>query len=123
MNSSPTVVVAESNFLTARLFAATLQGGGLSVAIGRFGDEVIRLIERHQARVLLLNLNLARPSGLELLRTIRQKGLKVRILAVVGLGQSELKASASALGVQSFFEIPFVPEQLLARVSELGGER
>jgi DNA-binding NtrC family response regulator len=108
-----------TNFLTARLFAATLQASGRAVVIGRFGDEVIRLIERHQARVVLLNMNLARPSGLELLRTFQQKALDLRVLAAIGLGQSELKAAASALGVRSFFELPFAPDQLVTRVSEL----
>jgi len=119
MSSQTPVVVAESNFLTARLFAATLQGSGRPVVIGRFGDEVIRLIERHQARVVVLSMNLARPSGLELLRMMQQRGLNIRVLAAIGLGQSELKAAAGALGVGSFFELPFSPESLVARVAEL----
>ncbi len=113
------VVVAESNFLTARLFAATLQRSGHAVVIGRFGDEVIRLIERHQSRVVVLNMNLGRPSGLELLRMFQQRNLKIQVLAAIGLGQSELRAAASSLGVHSFFEIPFSPEQLASRVNEL----
>lgn len=119
--AGPPVVVAESNFLTARLIAATLQGTGQTTAVGRFGDEVLRLIERHKATVLVLNMNLARPSGLEFLRMLQQRDIKLRILAAVAAGQPELRAAATSLGVSDFFEIPFNPEDLAARVAALTG--
>ena len=113
------IVVAESNFLTARLISATLQGTGHATAVGRFGDEVLRLIDRHHPAVLVLNMNLARPSGLEFLRMLQQRNIRMNILAAVAPGQPELRAAAASLGVADFFEIPFSPEDLASRVETL----
>lgn len=116
------VIIAESNFLTARLLSATLQGAGYPTAIARFGDEVFTLIDKHKAELLVLDMNLARPSGLELLRTLQQKGITLKILAGLSAGQSELRAAAAPLGVADFFEIPFAPEEFAGRVAALHGD-
>ena len=123
MNKAEPVVIAESNFLTARLIAATLQGTGHTTAVGRFGDEILKLIDRHHPTVLVLNMNLARPSGLELLRMLQHRPVKLRILAAVSPGQPELRAAAASLGVSDFFEIPFSPEDLATRVARLSEQR
>ena len=120
-NAARPVVIAESNFLTARLIAATLQATGHTTVIGRFGDEVLRLIQRHDPTVMVLNMTLARPSGLEFLRMLQQRQVRLQILAAVAAGQPELRAAASSLGVQDFFELPFSPEDLAARVSRMSG--
>lgn len=115
------IVVAESNFLTGRLILSALQSAGHSAVVARSGDEVLRLIDQHQPEVLVLNMNLARPSGLELLRTLQQRQVKVKILAATAVGQAELKASAGTLGVSGFFEFPFSPTELSERVGQLIG--
>lgn len=117
------VVIGESNFLTGRLLLATLQAAGLPGVVGRDGDGILRLLQMHNPALLVLNMNLSRPSGLELLRVLRQKHAKVRILAVTAPGQAELKAAASSLGVAAFFEFPFAPDELTRQIeSLLGGD-
>lgn len=116
------VIIAESNFLTARLLSATLQGAGYPTAVARFGDEVLSLVEKHHADLLVIDMNLARPSGLELLRSLQQKGITLTILAGLTPGQSELRAAAAPLGVSEFFELPFLPQELAGRVAALRGD-
>jgi DNA-binding response OmpR family regulator len=113
------IIIAESNFLTARLLAASLQGARHPIAIGRDGDQAIKLLELHGARTLVLNMNLSRPSGLEFLRSLRQRRPDVQVLAITAPGQSELRAAARSLGISEFFEIPFSPEELVRRVERM----
>lgn len=113
------VVIGESNFLTGRLLLSTLQAAGLPGVVGRDGDGVLRLLQMHNPALLVLNMNLSRPSGLELLRVLQQKYAKVKILAVTAPGQAELKATASSLGVAAFFEFPFAPEELTLQIEHL----
>ena len=113
------VVIGESNFLTGRLLLSTLQAAGLPGVVGRDGDGVLRLLQMHNPALLVLNMNLSRPSGLELLRVLQHKHAKVKILAVTAPGQAELKATAGSLGVAAFFEFPFSPEELTLQVEQL----
>lgn len=116
------IVVAESNFLTGRLLVASLQAGGRPAVVGRDGDAVLRLLDAHSPELLILNMNLARPNGIELLRTIRQSKKNVRVLAATAPGQAELRAAAGALGVVDFMEFPFAPAELSEHVARLVGD-
>ena len=119
--TTPIVVVAEDNFLTAKLIVAALEEGGLYAEIGRDGDQVSRLISEHNPKVLLLSLNLLRPSGLELARILRlrQRGLKT--IGFLNPGQADMKPQASSYGVELFVENPFDPEALVSHVYEMLG--
>lgn len=120
--SSATVVVAEDNFLTAHLIVATLEKAGYRAIAGRDGDEVWRLVDKHRPRVLVVNLNLSRPSGMELLRTLRKEYAELRAIAFLAPTQSDLRTQAAGLGAEAFFESPFEPAALVAEVARLAGE-
>lgn len=113
----PTVIVGESNFVTARLLLASLQAGGWTAVAGTTGEDVVSLIDRHASNVLVLNLNLMQPSGIELLRILQTRRLK--ILAVTNPGQADMRPVASSLGVAGFFELPFVPAELTTQLRNL----
>ncbi len=115
------VIVAESNLLTGRLIAATLQQGGHQAILAKDGDDVLKLLETHSPDVLLLNLNMTRPSGVELLRVLNQRNARLKILASTAPGQADLKTAASSLGVSGFFEAPFDPQELTEQVNTLLG--
>src|SRR5687767_12932288 len=112
------IIIAESNFLTGRLLAATLQSSGYMAIVAPYGEDVMKLLDMYSPDVLLLNMNLSRPSGVELLRTLQTRDPHLKILASTAAGQSELKASATSLGVRGFFEMPFSPDELTAQVQQ-----
>lgn len=113
------IIIAESNFLTGRLLAASLQSSGYTAIVAPYGEDVLKLLDMYSPDVLLLNMNLSRPGGVELLRTLQARGPRLKILASTAAGQSELKASATSLGVSGFFEMPFSPDELTAQVQQL----
>jgi DNA-binding response OmpR family regulator len=117
-----TVVVAEDNFLTSRLLVASLEKAGYRAESGRDGDSVARLVEKHNPRVLIINLNLSRPSGMELLRSLRPHARGMRVVAFLAPGQADMKTHAVALGADVFFEPPFDPDALIREVARLVGE-
>jgi DNA-binding NtrC family response regulator len=119
----PTVVVGESNFVTARLLVAALQNGGYTAVAGTTGEHVVALIEKHAASVLVLNLNLLQPSGLELLRILRNRPARLRILAAMSAGQADMRPIATSLGVGGFFELPFAPAALTEQLHNLVEQR
>lgn len=113
------VIIAENNFLTSQLLAETLKLIGRESVIRRDGDGVLAVLEQRGASLLILNMNLGRPGGMELLRTLKQRHPALRILASTSPGQSELKSAAGALGVRSFFEHPFSPPEIAETVKKI----
>jgi DNA-binding response OmpR family regulator len=89
---------------------------------GRDGDAVWQLVEAHNPAVLIVNLNLSRPSGMELLRMLRKKYTELRVIAFLASTQSDLRTQAAVLGAEAFFESPFEPAALVAEVGRLTGE-
>lgn len=116
-----TVLIAEENFLTARLLSATLTGAGLRCLHARNGEEAVGLALEHRPALLLLNLNFARPNGVELIRSLRTMGVSTPILGMTLSGQADLRSAAGALGVRSFLESPFDPAEVATRIDYVMG--
>lgn len=117
--TKPTVVVGESNFVTARLLVAALQAAGYTAVTGTTGEDVVALIDKHGSDVLVLNLNLIQPSGIELLRILQNRSARLKILAATHSGQADMRPVATSLGVADFFELPFAPSDLMSQLHRL----
>jgi DNA-binding response OmpR family regulator len=109
-----TIVVIEDDFLKARLLLAALQThtGSRRVFLARDGDQALRLIQEHHPDVILLNMNLSRPSGLEFLRLLQVKKNGMKVIAMTNQGQADLRAAATMLGATNFVETPYNPYEL-----------
>lgn len=113
------IIVAESDFLTGALLVAALQSNGRVAEAAADGETLLQLIEKEGPELLVLSMNLARPSGVQMLRTLRQKHADMKIIATTRPGQADLRVSARGLGVTAFLELPFSPEELLAQIETL----
>lgn len=114
------ILVIEDDFLKARLLVASLQThlGTRHVFVARDGDQAFNLIREHDPDVILLNMNLARPSGVEFLRLLHQNrnGKGFNIVAMTQRGQGDLRSAASTFGAMHFVEAPYSPTDLSASV-------
>ncbi len=120
--SSP-IIVAESDFLTGVVVVAAIEAVGRRAVIARDGETLLGLIEKHAPELLILSMNLARPGGAQMLRFLQQKKLQVKIVATTRVGQANLRATARTLGVTSFLELPFLPEDLHQQIDRILGGR
>ena len=117
------ILVVEDDFLKARLIVASLQNhiGTRKIHVARDGDAAFRMIQEHDPDVILLNMNLSRPSGMEFLRLLSQDGNgmnETRIVAMTQLGQGDLRTAASTLGARYFVETPYAPADLSSKIVE-----
>lgn len=114
-SNRPTVLIAEENYLTARLLIAALKRVGIHSTHAPSSDEALELASRdHQ--LLMLNLNFARPNGLELIRAFRSRGIGTPIIGLTLPGQADLRSAAGTMGVRSFLETPFDPADLQSHI-------
>ena len=122
------ILVIEDDFLKARLLVASLQTylGTRQVHVARDGDQAFRIIRDYDPNVILLNMNLSRPSGVEFLRLLyhnRSGTNGIQIVAMTQRGQGDLKNAASTLGARHFVESPYAPAELSSKIIEITRRR
>ena len=84
------------------------------------GLEGLRLASGGQYDLLVLDVRLPGMSGLELVRTLRDRGITAPILMLTAQDSVEFKVQALRAGADDYVTKPFAFEELLARVEALG---
>lgn len=97
-----------------------LRRAGYHVDLAENGEEALALIDsgRH-IDFIVLDLNMPRISGKEVLTTLRGKGIKIPILAISGLTDSAVAREIIELGCLAFMEKPFTPDELVHAVEKV----
>ena len=84
------------------------------------GMEALRLASGGQYDLIVLDLRLPGMTGLEVLRTLRDRGNTIPILVLTAQDSLEFKVTALRTGADDYVTKPFAFEELLARVEALG---
>jgi DNA-binding response OmpR family regulator len=84
------------------------------------GLEALRLISGGQYDLVVLDLRLPSMSGVEIVRTLRDRGVTTPILILTAQDSVETKVQALRSGADDYVTKPFAFEELLARVEALG---
>ena len=100
---------------------AAIEAAGRRALIARDGESLLALIDAHGPELLILSMNLARPGGVQMLRSLQQKKIQLKILATTRVGQANLRATARTLGVTAFVEFPFSPDALNQQIDRILG--
>lgn len=118
----PNVLVAEDEPHLARLLSTLLAERGFRTTVAATGEEVLeRLRSGPGVSLLLLDLMMPGPDGLEVLEALRNEAASadLPVLVLTGRGEDELRDRARELGVEGYYTKPFSPRRLLERVQEL----
>jgi CheY-like chemotaxis protein len=104
----------ELRFLARR----SLARGGHEVTEASGGAEALRSIERQMPDLILLDLNMPAPDGLETLRMLRSREAtrSVPVIVLTAKDDEESVAASFELGATDFLSKPFTLPQLEARV-------
>lgn len=116
-----TVLIVEDNPLMLELYRGCLTPLGLSLAAARDGEEALRMLDQTRFDLLLVDINLPRMSGFDLIGAARSRpGLK----HVPALAVTTTTAEAARLKLAGFNHVmrkPVAVEQLVAAVRGLLG--
>jgi two-component system copper resistance phosphate regulon response regulator CusR len=84
------------------------------------GTEGLRLASAGRYDLIVLDLRLPGMSGLDVLRTLRDRGVTSPILVLTAQDAVDWKVQALRMGADDYVTKPFAFEELLARVEALG---
>jgi DNA-binding response OmpR family regulator len=108
-------LVIEDDEAIGALVVAYLERAGFQVVHERSGEKGLNAVERHDPRVVVLDLSLPDLDGLEVCRRLRSSR-RVPILILTARDEEVDRIIGLELGADDYVTKPFSPRELVARV-------
>ena len=110
------VLIVEDDEAIAIGLALNLKLAGRATSIARDGVEALAQLEAEEFCLILLDINLPRMNGLEVLSTIRKADNIVPVIVLSARDGEYDKVAALRLGADDYVTKPFALAELLARI-------
>ena len=112
------ILVVDDEPPMRKLLSSNLKASGFDVRTAADGSEALKLIDEHRFDLLLLDVGIPGPTGMQVLETVR-RDTELPVLIVSGHGRERDKVEALNLGADDYLSKPFGVAELLARVNAL----
>jgi len=109
--SKPVILVVDDEEAILKVLNRALSASGHETQLARRGDEALKYLEADPDRVsvILLDLKMPGPSGMEVLRRVRLQYPEIEVIMMTGFGTMEQAVEAVRLGAYDFLTKPFDP--------------
>jgi len=112
------ILVVDDEAPMRKLLSSNLKASGYAVRAAADGSEALKLIEEHPFDLLLLDVNMPGPNGLQVLQALRRTA-EMPVLILSARGREHDKVEALDLGADDYMSKPFGIAELLARIKVL----
>jgi two-component system, OmpR family, alkaline phosphatase synthesis response regulator PhoP len=116
VTSALRLLIVEDDEAIATGLALNLKLAGRSTSIARDGDEALRQATDEDFALILLDINLPRRNGLEVLSALRATDNLVPVIVLSARDGEFDKVAALRLGADDYVTKPFALAELLARI-------
>ncbi len=110
------ILIVEDDEAIATGLALNLKLAGRATQIARDGEEALTQLEAEDFALVLLDINLPKRNGLEVLSALRASDNLVPVIVVSARGGEFDKVAALRLGADDYVTKPFALAELLARI-------
>ena len=108
-----TLLIVEDTESSMRYFDAALKRTGANILLASDGDKAIKLFDDNHVDLVLLDLNLYKTSGFDVLKHIREKDKKVPVIVQTAYILSGEEQKSRELGANDFLAKPIKLQQLM----------
>jgi two-component system, repressor protein LuxO len=116
MTAKPRLLLVEDSPAILRLYREVLKRLDVELCDADCGARALAELGESVPDVVLLDLELPDLNGIEILRTIRQRGLSSAVVVVTAHGSVNTAVEAMRQGAYDFIVKPFAPDRLLVTV-------
>ncbi len=103
------------NILVAKTF---LENWGAAIDVAENGKEAVDKIDIVRHHLVLMDLHMPVIDGYTAIRTLRQNGIRIPIIALTASLPNEVEAEIKGLEINGFVLKPFVPDELFKKVQQ-----
>lgn len=112
-------MVVEDEKRLARLLERHLVKAGYSVELAFNGEEAEEMLFSREYGLVVLDINLPKKSGFEVLRNLRHRSYETPVLIVSARGDVEDRVGGLQLGADDYIVKPFELSEMLARIESI----
>lgn len=109
------VLVVDDEPIIADIVARYLRHAGYSARIALDGPEALRLADRHDPDLVVLDVMLPGLGGIEVMRRMREHR-RTSVILLTARGEENDRIAGLRLGADDYVAKPFFPQELVARV-------
>jgi two-component system copper resistance phosphate regulon response regulator CusR len=113
------LLVVEDERKLAQILASGLRAADYDVVVAATGEDGFFEVNREAFDLILLDVMLPGRSGLEILKTLRQRGLQTPVLILTARDGVDDRVLGLDLGADDYLVKPFAFPELLARIRAL----
>lgn len=84
------ILVVDDEQSSREILSSFLEGAGYDVVRASDGQEALDLLQKHYVRAIVTDLRMPNVNGLRLIRSLRENGDTIPILAVSGINRDQL---------------------------------
>ena len=107
------ILVIDDSAFARRMTTETLKAQGNEVLEAESGPDGIELAERHRPDCIVLDLLMPDISGLDVLKTLNEKGLTIPVVVLSADIQETTRAECLELGAVGFLKKPLHENELI----------
>jgi DNA-binding response OmpR family regulator len=113
------VLIIEDNRNLVQGLRHNLELDGHRVEAAYTGEDGLRRAREAEVDLILLDLMIPKPDGLQILRMLREEGVDTPVVVLTARGQEEDKVRGLRLGADDYVTKPFGLMELLARLDAI----
>jgi DNA-binding response OmpR family regulator len=113
------ILVADDDAAVRVVHRDLLVSQGFIVDEAKDGVETIEQLKKTDYDVLLLDINMPNPSGLDVLRFVRQNGLSCRVIVLTGMAHISVAIDSIKYGADDYIAKPCRAEDLFASINNV----
>jgi two-component system OmpR family response regulator len=116
-NSTIRILIAEDELALNDLLQDALKMAGYQTVSASHGQEAVKLIREKNPDLVILDINMPRMDGFEVLEKIRGENNTVPVIVLTARDEKGDKVQGFRLGADDFVTKPFGLEELVLRVA------
>jgi GAF domain-containing protein/CheY-like chemotaxis protein len=123
MQTGERILIVEDNEDVVTFLADNiLHPHGYDTLVSRDGQDGLRRALEENPDLILLDLNLPRMTGMEVLKVLQKRGSNIPVILMTFYGSEEIAVDAFRLGVKNYIVKPFKSQEVLDAVDAAVGE-
>lgn len=115
------VLIADDEESYRTILDSQLTQAGYTVVLASDGEEAIKRLKNEKFEVALIDVNMPKVSGLEVMKYVKDQALPTKIIVLTGYADLRIAMEAKESGAVNFINKPFNLSDLLSSVRQAIG--